>query len=233
MDEGVVAVRVILADDSNLFRRGLAGLLAASGIEVAAEVADGQALLEVLERVPADAVVLDIRMPPTFQDEGFVLAERLRDSHPELGVLLLSTHVELAWAKRLVSTGAGRLGYLLKDRVADVVALRDALLRVLDGEVVLDPEIVQGLLARSTGSRALAGLNSRERDVLRTMAEGRSNAGIATALNLSERTVENYVARIFTKLDLAQTSDGNRRVQAVLLWLEQAGLDAAPSRAAS
>jgi DNA-binding NarL/FixJ family response regulator len=232
VDEGVAAVRVILADDSNLFRRGLAGLLAASGIEVAAEVADGPALLEALERVPADAVILDIRMPPTFQDEGLVLAVRLRRSHPGLGVLLLSTHVELAWAKRLVSTGAGRLGYLLKDRVADVVALRDALVRVLDGEVVLDPEIVHALLARSTGSGALVALNSRERDVLRAMAEGRSNAGIAAALHLSERTVENYVARIFTKLDLAQTLDRNRRVQAVLLWLEHAG-DDAPSRAAS
>jgi DNA-binding NarL/FixJ family response regulator len=228
--EGVAAVRVILADDSNLFRRGLAGLLAASGIEVAAEVTDGPALLDALETVTADAVVLDIRMPPTFHDEGLVLAERLRGSHPDLGVLLLSTHVELSWAKRLVSSGTGRLGYLLKDRVADVVALRDALVRVLDGEVVLDPEIVEGLLARSTGRGALDGLNGRERDVLRVMAEGRSNAGIASALHLSERTVENYVARIFTKLDLAQAPDGNRRVQAVLLWLEQAG--DGPSRVA-
>lgn len=225
MDPGVAPVRVILADDSTLFRRGLAGLLSASGIEVAAEVTDGPALLQTVEGVAADAVVLDIRMPPTFHDEGLVLAERLRRSHPGLGVLLLSTHVEIAWAKRLVSAGTGRLAYLLKDRVADVAALADALGRVCAGEVVLDREIVDGLLARSTGRGALDVLGSRERDVLRTMAVGRSNAGIAAALHLSERTVENYVARIFTKLDLAQTVDGNRRVQAVLLWLEQAGGD--------
>jgi DNA-binding NarL/FixJ family response regulator len=227
VDAGVVAVRVMLADDSVLFRSGLARLLDSTGIEVVAEVDDGPGLVEAVIADPPDAVVVDIRMPPGYLDEGLVTAERLRTSHPGVAVLVLSTHVEVALAVRLLAPGARRVGYLLKDRVADVAALHDALARLVDGQTVIDPEIVDGLLELRARRTVLADLSQRERDVLRAMAEGRSNAGIASALHLSERTVENYAARIFTKLDLAQDQDVNRRVQAVLVWLRDPDQSAA------
>ena len=210
----------MLADDSALFRAGLARLLAATGVEVCAEVADGTALLTQVATDPPDAVVVDIRMPPNYTDEGLVTAEQIRGSHPTVAVLVLSTHVESALAMRLLTAGSRRVGYLLKDRVADVSALHDALNRLVAGEAVIDPEIVDGLLEIRTHRSGLVALSGRERDVLRAMAEGRSNAGVAAALHLSERTVENYAARIFTKLDLDLDQSTNRRVQAVLLWLQ-------------
>jgi DNA-binding NarL/FixJ family response regulator len=212
-------VRVTLADDSALFRDGLAQLLRATGIEIVAEVADGTALLRSVAAHPPDVAVVDIRMPPTHTDEGLVAAERIRTLHTGVGVLVLSTYAETALAERLLRTGSRGVGYMLKDRVATVTALHDALRRVAAGESVVDPEIVDRLLGLGRRRNPLDDLTDRERDVLRGMAEGRSNAGIAAALFLSERTVENYAARVFTKLDLPSDVDANRRVLAVLSWL--------------
>jgi DNA-binding NarL/FixJ family response regulator len=170
-------------------------------------------------------------MPPTHTDEGLVAAERIRRSHPEMGVLVLSTYAETPLAVRLLDNGSRGVGYLLKDRVTTVVALRDALARIHAGESVIDPEIVDRLLNLGRHRNAVDDLTERERDVLRAMAEGRSNAGVAAALFLSERTVENYAARIFTKLDLGNEADANRRVLAVLTWLRTNG-GAGPSAAA-
>ncbi|WP_285659242.1 response regulator transcription factor [Actinomycetospora sp. NBRC 106375] len=216
-------MRVILADDAALFRSGLARLLAGVGVEVVAEACDGPGLLAAVESAAPDAtpdaVIVDIRMPPDFVDEGLVAAEQLRRTHPELAVLVLSTYVETGLAVRLLESGAGRVGYLLKDRVTDVTALHQALARLLEGQAVIDPDVVAGLLDRRVRHSPLAELSSRERDVLRCMAEGRSNAGIAAALFLSERTVENHVARLLVKLDIDAAPEHNRRVRAVLLWL--------------
>jgi DNA-binding NarL/FixJ family response regulator len=211
-------MRVILADDSALFRGGLARLLTAVGVEVSDEVGDAAALLGAVAADPPDAVIVDIRMPPTFLDEGLVAAETLRRTHPGVAVLLLSTHVETTLALRLLENRRP-VGYLLKDRVADVHALRDALARLVDGQSAIDPEVVDGLLALRSRRDALTRLSARERAVLRAMAQGRSNANIAEALDVGERTVENYATRIFAKLDLEPDHDVNRRVQAVLLWL--------------
>ncbi|WP_433038769.1 response regulator [Actinomycetospora sp. CA-053990] len=209
----------MLADDSTLFRSGLARLLSSMGVDVCAEVGNGEALVHAVAADPPDAVVVDIRMPPNYLDEGLVTAETLRRSHPDVAVLVLSTHVEASLATRLLSGGSTSVGYLLKDRVADVAALHDALRRLVDGQAVIDPEVVDELLELRARRSALIDLSPRELDVLRAMAEGRSNVGVATALHLSERTVENYAARIFTKLGLDLTQESNRRVQAVLLWL--------------
>jgi len=212
-------VRVALADDATLFRDGLAQLLRAVGVEVVAEAATGPELLRAVAADPPDVAVVDIRMPPTFTDEGLVTAELLRAAHPGVGVLVLSTYAETPLAVRLLAHGSRGLGYLLKDRVTTVAALRDALERLRAGESVIDPDIVDRLLASGKRRNLVDDLTGRERDVLRAMAEGRSNAGVATALFLSERTVENHAARIFAKLDLAADSDDNRRVLAVLTWL--------------
>jgi DNA-binding NarL/FixJ family response regulator len=214
-------VRVALADDSALFRRGLATLLTASGVEVTAQVPSGSELLVAVAGDLPDAVVLDLRMPPTFTDEGLVAAERLRARHPALGILVLSTYAEVAYAARLLSSGPRHVGYLLKDRVEDSDALLDALQRIVDGESVVDPDIVARLLGRSRAGSALGSLTAREQDVLRAMAEGRSNAAIGKELFLSAKTVETHIAAVFTKLGLPQSSDDNRRVLAVLTYLRE------------
>jgi DNA-binding NarL/FixJ family response regulator len=215
----VGAVRVILADDAALFRSGLAGLLAGIGVEVVAEASDGASLMAAVEADEPDAVVVDIRMPPRYVDEGVVAAEQLQRTRPRLAVLVLSTYVESGLAVRLLASGTGRVGYLLKDRVTDVSALHQALVRLLDGQAVIDPDVVSGLLDRRAARGPLDELSERERDVLRAMAEGRSNAGIAALLHLSERTVENHIARLLTKLDIDADPEHHRRVRAVLLWL--------------
>jgi DNA-binding NarL/FixJ family response regulator len=212
-------VRVALADDSALFRRGLATLLEASGVSVTAQVPTGVELVHAVAADPPDAVVLDLRMPPTFTDEGLVAAERLRARHPTLGVLVLSTYAEVAYAARLLETGTGYVGYLLKDRVEDSDALRDALVRIVAGEAVIDPDIVRRLLGRQRTTSAVDQLTAREQDVLRLMAEGRSNARIGRELYLSPKTVETHIAGVFNKLGLPQSSDDNRRVLAVLTYL--------------
>jgi len=163
--------------------------------------------------------IVDLRMPPTFSNEGLAAASALRDRHPEIGVLILSTYTETAYAAELFEQGAAGRGYMLKDRVEDIATLRDALLRLTAGESVMDKVIVDGLIGHGRRRQALATLTDREQQVLARMAEGRSNAGIAAVLKLSSKTVENYVASIFGKLQIPAGADDNRRVLAVLSWL--------------
>jgi DNA-binding NarL/FixJ family response regulator len=212
-------VRVALADDSALFRRGLAALLEATGVTVTAQVPSGVELLRAVAVDPPDAVVLDLRMPPTFTDEGLVAAEQLRGRHPSLGILVLSTYAEVTYAARLLETGTRHVGYLLKDRVEDSEALRDALVRVVAGESVVDPDIVRRLMGRQRRTAAVDQLTAREREVLGLMAEGRSNQRIGRDLFLSAKTVETHIAAVFAKLGLPPSADDNRRVLAVLTWL--------------
>jgi DNA-binding NarL/FixJ family response regulator len=212
-------MRVALADDSALFRRGLATLLAASGVEVTAQVPSGGELLVAVAADQPDAVVLDLRMPPSFTDEGLVVAERLRARYPTLGILVLSTYAEVSYAARLLQTGTRHVGYLLKDRVEDSDALLGALRRIVAGESVVDPDIVARLMGRQRTTSAVEQLTPREQDVLRLMAEGRSNVRIGRELFLSPKTVETHIAAVFAKLGLPQSSDDNRRVLAVLTYL--------------
>ena len=214
-------MRIALADDSALFRRGLATLLAASGVEVTAQVPSGTELLVAVAADLPDAVVLDLRMPPSFTDEGLVVAEQLRARFPTLGILVLSTYAEVSYAARLLSSGTRHVGYLLKDRVEDSDALLDALRRIVAGESVVDPDIVSRLLGRSRTASAVEQLTAREQTVLRAMAEGRSNAAIGKELFLSAKTVETHIAAVFAKLGLPPSSDDNRRVLAVLTYLRE------------
>ena len=212
-------MRVGLADDSALFRRGLAALLTASGVEVTAQAASGADLLQAVAVDLPDAVVLDLRMPPSFTDEGLVAAEQLRARYPALGILLLSTYAEVSYAARLLQSGTRHVGYLLKDRVEDSDALLDALRRITAGESVVDPDLVRRLLGRQRITQSVEELTAREREVLQLMAEGRSNAAIGKELFLSPKTVETHIAQVFAKLGLPQSSDDNRRVLAVLTYL--------------
>jgi DNA-binding NarL/FixJ family response regulator len=212
-------MRVAVADDSALFRDGLVLLLRRVGVEVTVAAGTAEALLAAVATDPPDAVILDIRMPPTFIDEGVRAAERLRATHPGIGVVVLSTYAEAPHAVRLLGDGSGGVGYLLKDRVDDVDTLLDALRRVASGQLVVDEEIIAPLLTHRRRASSLARLTNRERTVLRHMAEGRSNQGIGTVLHLSPKTVENHVASVLAKLDLQVTADDNRRILAVLAWL--------------
>jgi DNA-binding NarL/FixJ family response regulator len=212
-------MRVALADDSGLFRRGLALLLDQAGVEVAWQARDPDETLTRLDRDPPDVVVVDIRMPPTFTEEGLAAAEQIRQQHPEVAILVLSTYAETHYAARLLAIGPRAVGYLLKDRVDDTTALCDALQRLHQGEAVVDPEIVARLVTRPRRDTALARFSDRERNVLALMAEGRSNAGIAQRLFLSPKTVEAHVNAVFTKLGLPSSGDDNRRVLAVLSYL--------------
>jgi DNA-binding NarL/FixJ family response regulator len=183
---------------------------------VSIEARTGDELLARLAPDPPDVAILDLRMPPTFTQEGLETAEALRDTHPGVGALILSTYAETYYAAELFDQGAAGRGYMLKDRVEDADALRDALSRIHAGETVMDSTIVGSLLGRTQRNAVLATLTGRERQVLHHMAEGRSNAGIAAVLHLSGRTVENYAAAIFTKLNIPAGTDDNRRVLAVL-----------------
>ena len=213
-------MRVILADDAAVIREGLARLLAEEGVEIAAQVGDAGALIAAVERDPPDAVVVDIRMPPTFSSEGLEAAQAIRDAHPAVAVLVLSQHIDAAYAMKLVDERAERVGYLLKDRIADVAALVDALRRVCAGETVVDPGLVGELLDAPRHEDPLAELTPREREVLALVAEGRTDRGIAAALWLSPKTVETHVRTIFRKLDLPSAPSENRRVHAVLAFLD-------------
>lgn len=217
-------MRVAIADDSALFRRGLALLLEAAGLTVPLSVGSGAELEAALVADPGppdgvDVAVVDIRMPPTFTDEGLVTAEALRRSHPALGVLVLSTYVEAAYAVRLLQDGGRGVGYLLKDRVDDVETLVSAIDRVARGGSVVDPEVVARIVRR-TRPDPVDRLTDRERTVMGLIAQGWSNASIAHQLRLSEKTVEGHVASTFTKLDLLPQPDTNRRVLAVLRYLQ-------------
>jgi DNA-binding NarL/FixJ family response regulator len=209
----------MIADDAALFRAGIARLLADAGFEVTAAVGDADALLEAAERDPPDAVVVDIRMPPTHTTEGLAAARELAARQPHVGVLVLSAHVEPHYAMQLVESGAAGTGYLLKERVTDAGELADALRRVAAGGVVIDPGVVAQLVGRARVRNPLDALSEREREVLAVMAEGRSNQAICERLFLSPKTVEAYVHNVFTKLDLLPAADTNRRVLAVLAYL--------------
>ncbi|MGP3967521.1 response regulator transcription factor [Streptomyces sp. 6N223] len=214
-------MRIVIAEDAAVVREGLVQLLRDRGLEVVASVGDARALLTAVAEHRPDAVVADIRMPPAHRDDGLRAALTLRERYPDLGVLLFSQYVETRYADRLATTGLSGFGYLLKERVVDVADFVDALHRVAAGGTALDPEVVSQLLsARHRHARdGLAALTAREHEVLALMAEGRTNAAIATALDVSQRSVEKHTAGIFTKLGLPRTEEGHRRVLAVLRYL--------------
>jgi DNA-binding NarL/FixJ family response regulator len=212
--------RVVLADDDVLLREGLAGLLARSGFEVVGQAGDAVRLLELVREHRPDLVVVDIRMPPTHSTEGLVAAKRIREEQPDAALVVLSAHVEVEEATEFLASGQ-RLGYLLKSRVTDVDDLIDTIGRILKGAAVVDPALVKELVAARRTQDPLDALSERERDVLALMAEGRSNAGIARLIWVTEGTVEKHVRSILMKLDLSETSDDHRRVLAVLTFLER------------
>lgn len=214
-------MRVVVADDAALFREGVARLLTDAGFEVTGKVGDAQALLELVRADPPDVVIVDIRMPPGFTTEGLDAARELRETHPGVGVLVLSAHVEPHYALRLLDSDARGAGYLLKERVTDLGELADAVRRVAAGGLVIDPGVVAQLVGRKRVDDPLEALSEREREVLSVMAEGRSNQGICERLFLSPKTVEAYVGSVFTKLGLHQGPDDNRRVLAVLAYLRR------------
>ena len=216
-------MRIAIAEDSGLFRSSLALLLRSLGAEVTASVASGTELLTAVRDNPPDVVMLDIRMPPTFSDEGIRTAQAIRGLHPDTGILVLSTYAETSYASQLLETVGSGVGYLLKDNVTDADALMESLERVAAGETVIDPAIVRRLLGRKRKPSVMDTLNEREVAVLRHMAEGRSNLGIAKELYLSARTVETHVTNVFTKLGLTPSDTENNRVRAVLAFLRSAG----------
>ena len=211
-------MRVVIAEDSVLLREGLAKLLPEGGFEVAAAVPDAERLLRAVGEHRPDLVVVDVRMPPTHTDEGIRAALVIRRQHPEVAVVVLSQYVEERYATDLLSIGTSGVGYLLKDRVAHVPEFLDALRRVAAGGTALDPEVVAQLLVRHRND-PIDRLTPRELQVLRLMAEGRSNNGIVDALNVSPSAVEKYVSNIFAKLDLPPSNADHRRVLAVLKFL--------------
>ena len=212
-------MRALIAEDSVLLRAGLARLLEDAGHEVVAQVGDGEGLLRAVAESQPDVAVVDVRMPPTHTDEGVRAALVLRSQWPDVGLLVLSQYVEERYATDLLARDARGVGYLLKDRVADVEDFLEALTRVGSGGTVLDPEVVAQLLVRSRRASPLAGLTPRESEVLALMAEGRSNAAIAVQLVVTEGAVEKHVRSIFTRLDLPPDQADHRRVLAVLRYL--------------
>ena len=218
-----MALRVVLADDNYLVREGLSALLAeADGVEVVAAVADPEALLAAVTEHEPDAVLTDIRMPPTFTGEGITAARRIRAEHPAIGVVVLSQYVEGDDPYELLQDGVAGVGYLLKERISDLDELVRALREVARGGSVLDPRVVEGLMARKAGEARspLQGLTDREHEVLAAMATGRTNSSIARTLHMSDRAVEKHIGAVFTKLGLGEEADVNRRVVAVLTYLD-------------
>jgi DNA-binding NarL/FixJ family response regulator len=215
-------MRLMLADDSLLFREGLARLLAESGFEIAGLTADGDTLVSLVDADPPDVAVVDIRMPPTRTDEGLAVARRIKTEHPSTGVLVLSHHVEAHYALALLGDRPRGAGYLLKDRVDDLEDFAGAVRRVGEGDVVVDPDVVALLVRRSREHDPLEELTEREREVLSQMAEGRTNQAISARLFLTPRTVESHVRSIFLKLGLLPAPDDHRRVLAVLSYLRAA-----------
>lgn len=212
-------MRIVVAEDAVLLREGIGRVLRDAGFEIVGLVGDGSSLLEVTARERPDLAIVDIRMPPSFTDEGLLAAESLLRSDPPTRVLVLSQAVEAAHAVRLLGDGRGGVGYLLKDRVANVEQFANAVRQVAEGGTVIDPEVVAVLVARRRASNRLMDLTARERDVLGLIAEGRSNRAIAAALAIGEKTVETHVANIFSKLGLEETVSDHRRVLATLSWL--------------
>ncbi|MCW2798093.1 response regulator transcription factor [Nocardioides sp.] len=211
-------MRLVLAEDNALLRAGLTQVLESAGFVVAVAVDNAVELDQALKDPSLEGAVLDVRMPPTFTDEGLRAAIAVRADRPGFPVLVLSQYVEQLYARELLASGEGSVGYLLKDRVADVRDFLDAVRRVLAGGTVLDAEVVAAIMARSQ-DEPLERLTPREREVLGRMAEGRSNTSIATALHVTEKAVAKHINNIFTKLDLPVDMEANRRVRAVLTWL--------------
>jgi DNA-binding NarL/FixJ family response regulator len=218
-DMSVTQIRVIVADDDVLLREGLAGLLERAGFDVVGRAGDATELLELVAGQEPDLVIVDIRMPPTHTTEGIVAASTIRDEHPDMGILVLSAHVEVEHAMELLA-GGDRIGYLLKSRVRDVDEFADNVRRIADGGTVVDPALVQELVSARRKEDPLGDLTDREREVLALMAEGRSNAGIARQIWVTEGTVEKHVRSILAKLRLPETGDDHRRVLAVVRFLD-------------
>ncbi len=212
-------MRVVIADDSLLLREGLSRLLGEAGVEVVALAADGEDLMRKVRAHAPDVAIVDIRMPPTHTDEGLRAARQIRSELPGVSVLVLSQYVEEDYALSLLSGGAQGVGYLLKDRVSDLAAFTDSLTRVAGGGSVLDPDVVDQMLARGRHDDPLHELSPREREVLALMAQGRTNGGIAADLVVTQRAIEKHVTSIFSKLGLAQGAEDHRRVMAVLAFL--------------
>ncbi|WP_326829086.1 response regulator transcription factor [Streptosporangium sp. NBC_01810] len=217
-----MSLRVVIAEDLYLLRDGLVHLLQAHDFEVVAAVESGPELLKALIELRPDVAVVDVRLPPTFTDEGLQAALAARGAVPGLPVLVLSQHVEQLYARELLADGSGAVGYLLKDRVFNSEQFVDAVRRVAAGGTAMDPEVIAKLLASTVRHQPLGALTPREREVLELMAEGRSNAAISQRLFLSESAVGKHTAGIFAKLDLAPSDDDNRRVLAVLTYLNAA-----------
>ena len=211
-------MKVVIVDDMLLLREGLARILRDRGVEVVGEAASAEGLVDLVSRTAPDAVILDIRMPPTFTDEGLVAAAALREAHPAVAILVLSQFLDAAHAVRLLQETPERAGYLLKDRVMDMATLTDALRRLTEGETVIDPTIVTQVMRRRRASGVVE-LTDREQEVLALVAEGLSNQAIAERLVINERTVETHTARIFNKFGLSQSPEIHRRVMAVLAYL--------------
>ncbi|BBY17865.1 response regulator [Mycolicibacterium litorale] len=213
------ALRVVVADDDVLLREGVASLLDRSGFEVVGQAGDATELLDLVRAQQPQVVIVDIRMPPTHSTEGLDAARVIRSEFPDTGILVLSAHVEVEHATELLATGRA-IGYLLKTRVTDVADFVDTLERIARGASIVDPALVQELVSARRRDDPLAVLSAREREVLMQMAEGRSNAGIARRLWVTEGTVEKHVRSILTKLNLPETGDDHRRVRAVITYLE-------------
>ena len=212
-------MRVVIADDEVLLREGLGRLLSEAGFEVVGKVGTAEELRRKVELARPDVAIVDIKMPPTHTDEGLVAANQIRESHPEIGVLVLSHYLDSRYAMRLIEQHPGGVGYLLKERVSDLAVLTDALARLNEGESVVDPTIVSRLVKRARPPSRLDELTEREREVLTLIAEGRSNRGICDRLFLSPKTVEAHVKHIFRKLGIDESADDHRRVLAVLALL--------------
>ena len=214
-------MRIVIAEDSVLLRAGLTRILADAGEDVVATVGDADELLRVVRLHRPDLAIIDVRMPPTHTDDGLRAALQIRSELPDVGILVLSQYVEEQYATELLGANMAGVGYLLKDRIADVGEFLGAVRQVADGGTVLDPEVVAQLLARSRRHDPLERLTAREREVLDLMAEGRSNTAIARLLVVSDKAVEKHVGNIFSKLDLPPTTDDHRRVLAVLQWVKE------------
>jgi DNA-binding NarL/FixJ family response regulator len=212
-------VRIVIADDNLLVRRGIAALLEEAGLEVAAQAGEVDGLMEAVEAEDPDVAIVDIRMPPTYTDEGLRAAQAIRERRPDIGIVVLSQHVETGVAARVLAEHPARLGYLLKDRVTDVSEFVMTLRNVARGGTALDPQVISRLLASDRGDGPLSALTLREREVLQLVAEGHSNPAIAGRLEITRRSTEKYVSSIFTKLGLPDTGNENRRVLAVLKLL--------------
>jgi DNA-binding NarL/FixJ family response regulator len=212
-------MRVVIADDSSLIREGITTFLRRAEIEVMARVPSAHELLAAVEEHQPDVAIVDIRMPPSFTDEGLRAAHEIRVRHPEMGIVILSQHVETGMAAQLLAESPKGLGYLLKDRVGDIDEFAETLERVAAGGSALDPQVVAGLLASTRDDVRLASLTAREREVLELLAQGRSNRAICEQLDLSGRGVQKHVTAVFAKLGLVSDDDDNRRVLAVLEYL--------------